>query len=340
MSTPAARTPSDALEAGGTARLAVEDASDWAGAQWDALVDRAVNGTLFHRREFLDYHGDRFAGRARYLVLRRRGRPVAQIPISLQDDPDGVLQASSPFGASLGGFVFQKQPTLAVARACWQALRDWLVDAGARRLRLTPVPSAFALEPSDLPLFALLEAGLQSVSRDVSNVLTFRPGVPVVEQVSTRARRAARKALQSGVQVRGDAPLADFWPVLRATFAGKDVPPTHTREELDWLCRALPGRVTPWVAYRDREPIAGVCRFRLGPHLDQAFYICQDPEHRALQGLTALMLDLLEDSHRDGVAMFDFGTSSFGMQARDNVFEFKENFARACVFRETLEWHR
>src|SRR5438876_11138995 len=82
--------------------------------QWDDDVDRSVNGTLFHLRRFLAYHGERFRGSERFLLVLDGDSLVAQIPVAITDEPNGRL-LRSPYGASYGGFAFRRYPTFSQA---------------------------------------------------------------------------------------------------------------------------------------------------------------------------------------------------------------------------------
>jgi hypothetical protein len=126
--------------------------------------------------------------------------------------------------------------------------------------------------------------------------------------------------------------------VMDATFERHGTLPTHSREEFGWLSDALPDRVYADVAYHDGRPIAGVGYFVVNRLVSSSFYFCQRPDLRELGGLTLCVLHGLEHARGEGYRWFDFGTSTAGMEPRENVFRFKEQFASVGQFRETFEW--
>jgi hypothetical protein len=160
----------------------------------------------------------------------------------------------------------------------------------------------------------------------------------VAEGVSSRARNTARRAEREGVVVEHRAPLSQFWPVLEATFERHGAPPTHTEDELARLAESLPSRVYVDVAYHDHTPVAGVAYFVINRYVNSSFYFCQRPDRRELNGLTLCVLRGLERAQSAGYRWFDFGTSTAGMQPRENIFRFKESFSPVGQFRETFEW--
>jgi Acetyltransferase (GNAT) domain len=311
---------------------------EWRGAEldaWDPFIRSSFNGTLFHERAFLAYHGRRFEESERFLVFAEKGKPLAALALGIVEE-DGRRVARSPYGASYGGVVFHGPLTYERSRAIAEMLIAFLREADVTSLILTAPHALLATAPLDTFQFALLEAGFVTLARDVVSAALL--GGPASSEVSERARRSARKAEQSGVSVRFQAPVGDFWRTVESTFAKHGSPPTHSREEFAWLIDRLPGRVQTAVAYADGEPVAGLGEFRLNERVQSSFYICQDPARQELQALSLLLVKALDRARQDGCQVYDFGTSTVGMQARPNVWAFKENFTRVGVFRETLGW--
>jgi hypothetical protein len=317
--------------------LRIADASPrWLG-RWDDSIERSVNGTLFHLRSFLAYHGSRFAGSERFLLVLDGDSLVAQIPAAVTDEADG-RHLRSPYGASYGGFTFQRYPTFSSACAVVAGLLEWLDAEGVTSATITPPIAACSALPLDVVSFALLAAGFRSVNRDISSVVALDGEIAVAGTVTSRARNTARKAEREGVIVESRGPLEDFWSVMDATFERHGTAPTHTLEEFRWLAETLPERVYADVAYHDGQPVAGVGYFVINRLVNSSFYFCQHPDRRELNGLTLCVLQALERARQEGYRWFDFGTSTAGMRPRENVFRFKEQFTSVGQFRETFEW--
>ncbi len=86
--------------------------------------------------------------------------------------------------------------------------------------------------------------------------------------------------------------------------------------------------------------MAGIAYFVINRFVNSSFYLCQRPDRRHLNGLTLCILRGLERAQSDGYRWFDFGTSTAGMQPRENIFRFKEQFGSVAQFRETFAWTR
>jgi hypothetical protein len=308
----------------------------WAQA-WDSFVERAEGGTLFHRLDFLAYHGRRFADREHHLVFLKGETLMGVMPLALFPQNDG-LAARSPYGGSYGGPVFLHPPTYHQSHELVEALLAYLGQVGVNRLTMTlPIHAAYR-QPCDTFRLVLLERGFTLLQRDISSVVPLGEGFSLETSMVPQARNKARKASKEGVEVIQGAGLEDFWEVLALNFAKHGRPPTHTREDLAWLMDRLPQRIYLDVAVHQGRPVAGLAYFVITKKMNSSFYLCQDPDRQHLQGLTLLVQEALARSHDAGYAWFDFGTSSVGMQGRPGVFAFKENFGAVGLFRETYTW--
>jgi hypothetical protein len=305
--------------------------------QWDDYIEQSVNGTLFHLRQFLTYHRDRFLGEERYLLVLGGDSVVAQIPVAIGEE-DGVRRLRSPYGASYGGFAFQRYPTFSQSCDIVAAFIEWMHAEQVREATLTPPIAVCARLPFDVVHFALLSAGFKSVNRDISSLVPLDQGTPIGEAVTARARNHVRHAEREGVTIKPRGDLDDFWSVLDSTFDRHGVPPTHSLDEFRWLAEELPDRVYVDVAYHGGLPVAGIGYFVINHIVNSSFYLCQRPDYRALNGLTLCVLHGLERARQDGYRWFDFGTSTDRMQPRENIFRFKEHFSPVGQFRETFEW--
>jgi hypothetical protein len=306
--------------------------------RWDAFVERAEGGSIFHRLGFLAYHGTKFAGRERHLAILRGGQLFGVLPMAISDE-DGRCVARSPYGGSYGGPIFERRLRYAEAMGVADALVAALRDLGADELLLTLPIATLYREPCETLRLALCEHGFESVRRDISSVAVVQPTRAAAEAaIDPRALRAARKARNLGVTAIRGADLDAFWPVLVASQARHGATPTHTRDELAWLAAAYPDAVSFDLALLDGQPIAGIGHLAPSPRVDCTFYLATDPAHRDAQGLALLAVDLLTTAADRGFAHVDFGTSSVDMHGRSGVFEFKEQFGTVGVARETLRW--
>jgi hypothetical protein len=305
--------------------------------RWNTFIAGSNEGTIFHRLDFLAYHGDRFRCEEHHVAWYKGEALFGVMPMAISSQR-GRRIARSPYGGSYGGPAFEKPLNYADGQEVVRLLLRHLAERDVDNCRLVLPISCCSREYSDTFRLVLLEHGFRCVNRDISSVVKLGGNAPISALMPPHARRMARKARRAGVELAHRGNLTDFWAVLEKTFQKHDARPTHTREDFEWLCQRLPQDVYVDVAYLDGRPIAGIGYMVTNQRVVGSFYLCQDPEAAALQGQSLLIHDALERSQQGGFEWLDLGTSSVNQVGRDNLFRFKEGFGAIGLFRETYEW--
>src|SRR5262249_2585685 len=302
--------------------------------RWNSFVTRSNEGTIFHRLDFLAYHGAGFERQEKHLMWYK-GQPLfAVMPMAILER-EGRRIAHPPYGGSYGGPVFEKPIDYADSQEVVSSLLDYLAHLDVTACRLTlPIFCCFA-KYSETFRLALLEHGFRCVNRDISSVVCLNRNSPVSETMTSNALNMPRKARKAGVATLHRGSVADFWILIEKTFEKHHAEPTHTLQEFRWLCDHLPEDVYVDVAYLRERPIAGIGYFVINQRVTSSFYLCQNPEFAHLQAQSLLIHDGLIRSQEMGFRWFDFGTSSLSMQGRENIFHLKESFGAAGFFRDT-----
>jgi hypothetical protein len=304
---------------------------------WNRFVEQANGGTLFHRVDFLAYHGERFAAHEHHLVIYNGQTLYGVMPMAIFEQ-DGRRIAKSPYGGSYGGPVFEHPQSYQESHDIIAAILTYLKSHHVIEFDLTLPIAACHRRFCETFRLALFEHGFLCRDRDISSVVYMDRTISVTETMTSRGRRMARKAGKLGVTVTHRAPLDDFWPVMEKTFAKHGSKPTHSRAEFDWLLQHHPDRVYTDVAYSNGEPVGGIGYFVINERVNSSFYLCQDPDQQDAQGLSLLVCQGLEQAQQHGFRWFDFGTASVNMKGRPNIFSFKESFGAVGQFRETYHW--
>lgn len=318
-------------------KITIVDANKRQCDSWDQFVDNSLNGTIFHKRKFLEYHGDRFKNSERWLVVLKGEKVIGQINYAVITDSQGIKVALSPYGGSYGGVVLETLPTFSEANSIVSTLMEHFREYELGKIRVTHPISCCAPLSLDVFTFAMFQHGFKSVNRDISSVIRVDQS-QIDEVTSSRARNMERKSNKAGVKIVSNAPLKDFWLPMQDTFARHASESTHTYSQLCNLQERFPGDIWADVAYLKQDPIAGVCYFKLNERVLSSFYFCQTSVGQQLQSLSALIMQGLRQAQNRGIHWVDFGTSSTNGIPGPNIFRFKESFSREGLFRETLEW--
>ena len=304
--------------------------------KWNTFIESSNNGTIFHRLDFLAYHGRKFLNNEHHLIFLKGEHIFAVMPMAIFEI-EGRIIAKSPFGGSYGGIVTREVTNYSTSKKIITLLIDYLNKIAADEIIITDPPSFLSKVPSDTLLFSFLEEGFKITNSDISSIVTLDDQKIDNGMFTTRERNVARKARKANVIAKFNQSIEDFWMVMELTFQKHNAKPTHVYNEWKYLCEKFPNRFWNDVAYIDNKPVAGIGHIKINDLTDSSFYLCNDPEFYETQALSLLIYESLLQAQSIGYKRFDFGTSSVNMVARENIFRFKESFGAIGVFRHTLQ---
>lgn len=299
--------------------------------EWDEFVSKADGATIFHNYTFLGYHGNKF--NEHHLGVYKDGMLIGFMPMAITEN-NGILIAKSPYGGSYGGFIFINPISYTISAKIVNALIEYMDSIDVRHISITPPIDEYYLIYSDTFTFAMLERGFIRSNADVTSIVHLND----MTKKRKELKRKADKAKKMGVIVIMDAPIDDFWAVVENTFARHNATPTHTIGEFAHIAKALPDSVYWRVAYINKQPIAAIGCFVINNLAKMSFYICSDFQYKETQAISLLFYEEFEVSARLGFYIYDLGTSSAHMSARENIFTFKESLGAVGRFRQTFDY--
>jgi len=295
--------------------------------RWCNLYKKADGATLFHHPDFLSYHQDRF--NEEHLGVFKGAELIALIVLAIENK-----EAKSPYGASYGGFIGIKNFSYSESKEIVTLFLDYLQQKDIKSITITPPFSIYYKNYSQTLLFAMLEQGFYRSNSDISSVVALQKET----LFNAKLNNIAKKAKSLGVETLFRANLDDFWSLMEQTFSKHKKSPTHTKSEYAYLMQQFPKHIYCNIAYLDKKPLAGVGVFELNEQVMMSFYLCSNEAYKTTQALTLLLQETIKDAKQRGFSYFDFGTSSVGMQAKPNIFKFKEGFGAIGLFRDTFTY--
>ncbi len=304
-------------------------------ADWDTFVAESVNGTLFHRRDFLAYHGNRFRGLERPLVWRAHGTIVGAMAMA-QAGLDQPLVLKSPYGASYGGIV-HGQIGLAEAEEMVDLLVHHLKAEGIQRLTLTPTPAIYMDQPSDYLAFWLLKRGFRIINSDLTAYIPVIAN-PLEGLFDRSSNKAVRKAIRDGVEVVQNDDLDTFYNILLENRKRFQATPTHSKSEVAWLLNHLPGAIRLFMAYRHGRALAGTLVFKCNDRVLLDFYWAHREDDQQFRPVNLLVHEVTQWAAGQGLRWFDFGTQTVDMVPNQGGSRFKESMGATGIFRHTYCW--
>lgn len=289
--------------------------------EWDLFVDRCKNGTFLFKRDFIEYHGNRFDDIS--LLFYFNGELTALFPACIQD-----ATCYSHKGLTYGGLLIGKDCRMGHFRQLLNELLGFLKARGCTELVVKPLPSLYCNAANDeLAFLHQFYAG--KVEYAVGSVVYNRKEPAVSKSVI----RNAHIAEKNGIQIRHTDDFRTFWnelliPRLHDRFRKQ---PVHSLEEMLWLKEKFPDDIQLIGAFLKGEMVAGTVLFR-HKNFVKSQYIAGRKDYDKLGGLDLLHMKIIHESQEN---YFDFGTSASENSPEENtgLLAWKEQFgARTLVF--------
>ncbi|HIW44727.1 MAG TPA: GNAT family N-acetyltransferase [Candidatus Prevotella stercoripullorum] len=298
-------------------------------AEWDDFINRSKNGTFLFRRDYMDYHSDRF--RDHSLMFYLKGRLCAVLPANVVG---GTLYSHQ--GLTYGGLAMGDDAKAAEVCVLFGELNDCLRAQGVRKVVYKAVPWIYSRYASEEDLYAIFNVcGARLASRDISSTIFLDRRLKFGEL----RRRCLKKALRAGVTVRRSDDVAAFWQILDNNLESKyGVAPVHSLEELQLLMGCFPDNIRLYMSYLGDEPLGGTVVYLNGDTVHTQ-YISASPEGKRLGALDALFGELICNVY-SSYRYFDFGRSTErgGAYLNEALIFQKEGFGGRGVCNDTYEW--
>lgn len=268
-------------------------------SEWDAFIDSSKNGTFMLKRDYVEYHADRFVD-ASVVFCDDSGELVAVLPASRHGD-----ELRSHGGLTYGGVITNKRMTASRMLEVFDALKVFLRENGIVRLIYKRVPAIYYNYPSDEDLYALFRNGAKLLRRDLSTAIDLTNPIPF----SSVRVRYVKKARKMGLEVRESKDYERYISLLTDVLVARhNVRPPHTAAELRLLASRFPETIKLFCAYKGDAMLAGVLIFDT-PQVVHAQYIANSEEGRNV-GALDLVMEYLINTYSLHHKYFDFGIST------------------------------
>jgi hypothetical protein len=292
---------------------------------WDRLVGESRSAHFLFRRDYMEYHRDRFEDAS--LIVLAGEAPIALLPASR----DGS-QVVSHGGLTFGGLVSTEALTTRRTVAVLGAVIGHLQGEGVTRLRYKAVPHIYHSIPAEEDLYALFVHGAELVRRDIA--ATLRPSSR--PRYSKGRKAALRQAQRSGMEVAREQTFAEFMALEREALRRRyGADPVHTGEEMELLAAAFPENIKLFTARRDGLLLGGVLIYETAS-VAHAQYIGASEVGYEAHALDFVIDYLIEDEYADK-RWFDLGTSTTeeGRSLNTGLMRSKESYGARAVAYDT-----
>lgn len=278
--------------------------------QWNSFVESSINGTIFHRVDFLSYHAKgRFQFHHLIFYSKASDEIIAVLPAIKKDN-----QLISPGGASFGSFIFAKT-SLAISESVIRGLIDYASEKSFTSIFLTPAPLFYSKDLSQNVDYLLFYYGAQIEKNLVTNALSL-------DLISTSSQseilsemhiRCVKKSVKEGVTCKitdENSDYEEFYKMLVENKKKFNQPATHSLAEILWIKEKFKNKVFLFMAYdRNQRPIGSIWALRCNENCLLAFYINHYYEFRELRAVNRLYQELIDFAVSKNIKWIDLGVS-------------------------------
>jgi hypothetical protein len=265
--------------------------------QWDSFIDSAKNGHFMFKRDFMEYHKERFTDHS--LMIYLENKLIALLPAHKNE-----LKLSSHLGLSFGGFITDKSMKLYKMIDLIKALIQNLHQQGFIEFIYKAIPQHYQTLFSNEDIYSLSLLGAQINRRDACSAIDLRTKIGF-----EKGRRGCiKKAYQENLKLDDSTPITDYFSMIENLLKEKyDSKPVHNLEEMILLQNRFPENIKLYTAHKDQELLAGIWVF-LNEKVIKTQYIASTERGRSLGAVDFIINELITNLYKD-FYYFDFGTS-------------------------------
>ncbi len=295
--------------------------------KWDAFIAASRNGTFLLRRDYMDYHSDRFHDHS--LMFFHAEELVAVMPAHIAGQ-----SFCSHNGLTYGGLVLSSAATAAMVVDIFNLLRTYLKNnTGVDRIIYRPVPHIYHRYPCEEDLYMLFRAGAVLKERKISSSVWLREPLPV------RGRRKITATQRAKLSIVEDGDFDAFWAVLSGRLQERyGAKPVHSLPEIKALHARFSENIKLFSVWNDAGEILGGVVMFVTDRVAHSQYTATTDEGRRIGVLDFLYSYLMRERYACK-EYFDFGTSveDGGRTLNKGLISQKEGFGGRGIVYDTYE---
>lgn len=290
--------------------------------EWDEWIESARTPLFFFKRNFMEYHAERFHDAS--LMFYEEDTLVAVFPASSSGD-----ELISHGGLTFGGFLFSPKVRADTVLFVFDSLLEYARSVGYERILYKSIPHIFSNQGAQEDLYALSRQGAVLVRRDLSSVIHLDNRPKLSKGRKWLISRAAKFGLEAVLSDDWDA----FHKLLSVALARHGAAPVHSADELCLLQSRFPQNIELKIIRHQERLVAGVLLFNFG-QVTHTQYLATNDEGKEMGALDALIETCIRESEIQGAKYFSFGisTEDGGRVLNSGLINQKESFgARGMV---------
>ena len=292
---------------------------------WDNFVENSKNGLFMFKRDFMDYHADRFVDNS--LMFYDDDELLALLPLSKHK---AVLKSHG--GLTFGGFIMGLNMKQSKMNACFKVLLEYIKTHKFKSLLYKKAPHIYYEIPADEDIYSLFANNAIISKVEVSTTINFKSIIKMSKGRKAQISRAKRE----GVVVEESNDFEAFIELENAVLAKHhNTKAVHSGAELALLKGRFSENIKLFVARQNGVLLAG-CLLFVYKNLVHTQYMASDDKGREIGALDLIISTLLE-KYKQEKQYFDFGisTENDGRFLNEGLIAQKEGFGGRSVCHTT-----
>lgn len=283
---------------------------------WDRFVAEAKTPLFMFKRDFMEYHADRFVDAS--IMFYEEDVLVAVMPASRK-----MNTLASHGGLTYGGLVLSQKVRAGTVLDCFDALKGFSAEHGFETLIYKAIPYIFSRQGAQEDLYALFRVDARLTRRDLSSVIYLKDRLKLSKGRKWLIARAKKNNLAPVCSNDWDS----FLGLLSGVLEKHDAVPVHTAQELIHLQSLFPEHISLMAVEHEGKMLAAALLFKF-ENVVHTQYLATSEEGKELGALDCLIESCIQTSQVDGFDYFSFGisTEDQGRYLNTGLLAQKESF--------------
>lgn len=306
----------------------IEKYSDKYKNQWDNFIQNAKNGTFLFKRNFMEYHADRFEDFS--LLIFEKNKLLGVFPANKNKN-----QVYSHQGLTYGGLILPKKIKFEKTISAFKALLAYLEKHKIEKLILKLLPKIYHTYPADEIDYLLFILKAKLTKTDLSSTILQSEAL----KIQSNRVEGVKKAKKQNLEIEKTTDFQAFWnqiliPNLAKTHQAK---PVHNIKEISYLAEKFPKNIHQYNVKKENNMVGGCTVFET-KNVAHIQYISADKNKQQLGTLDFLFQHLIEKEFKEKT-YFDFGISNenHGLNLNKGLLYWKECFGARGIAYQTYE---
>ncbi len=301
-------------------------------SQWDVFLDSAKNGHFMFKRDYMEYHSDRFID-ASVLIFDDKNVLCAIFPANIVGD---VIHSHQ--GLTFGGVIINLDMTASKMLNVFDALLEYYHKLGVKTIFYKRIPYIYNVYPSEEDKYALFRNGAKIYRMDACAVISYNNMLSLDEKCIRDIQKAKNRYITDVVTFEETNHYTAFYNILHNNlFDNYGIKPVHNLQEIELLSNKFPENIKLFCIRNNSDLLVGSWVF-ITKNVCHTQYTHGSQEGKR-RGFVDLMNYNIIQQYKSTHKYFSFGTSNEnnGLILNENLMSFKEKFGARTVAHEFFQ---